>query len=84
MSEKKAKRPLSAHAIDVLHRVMWKPEPAQEFNSGVVRRLMEDGLVDCVPMPSPYKTRKGTVDYLKITDEGRSFIEAQSKEKSTA
>lgn len=74
MSETKPKEPLngtkthplSPHALSVLERIRLGPVPYQEINAGVIDRLLREGVVEVVHLPSPYKTVKGTVRHLRI------------------
>jgi hypothetical protein len=43
------------------------PVPRREVNPGVVRKLLEEGLVDSVMLRSPYKTHMGAdTEHLRI------------------
>lgn len=65
--------PLSDHALGVLKMLLHKNMPAQEINPGVVQRLKDEGLIELVAAPSPYKKHSKfiKVNYAKITDAGR-------------
>lgn len=67
-------RPLSPTALRVLAGVAREPMPRQEVNPGVVDRLDREDLVEVVQMPSPYRTVKGTVGFLRITAAGRARL----------
>lgn len=58
--------PLSEHALAALRKLKAGPYPAREFNPGIVNRLLREGCVELVNMPSPYKTRKGLVTYIRL------------------
>jgi DNA-binding PadR family transcriptional regulator len=65
---------MSAHATARLRDLLAGPQPSQEFNPGVVNRLQRSGYVEIVHLPSPYRTRRGNIAYLRITDAGREFL----------
>lgn len=62
--------PLSASALAALRQLKSGPIPRQEFNPGVCDRLERGGLAEIVRRPSPYKTVKGDVAHLQITEAG--------------
>ncbi len=62
--------PLTAATRAALRSLLAGPKPRQEINPGVADRLRRGGLVDSVQQPSPYKTRKGTVEHLHLTAPG--------------
>lgn len=64
-------RPLSSAAMTTLAEIERAPLPRQEVNPGVAGRLERESLVEFVELPSPYKTRKGKVTHLQITETGR-------------
>lgn len=66
--------PLSEKAKDALRGLLAHPQPSQEYNPGVVNRLLREALVELVDLPSPYRTRKGNVSHLQITEAGRKVI----------
>lgn len=68
-------RPLTAHALAELRSLLAGPRPTQAFNPGVVDRLTREDLATIGRMPSPYKTRRGTVPALEITDAGRRALQ---------
>ena len=57
--------PLSEHALHVLELLKRGTIPAQEVNAGVVNRLLREGCVELVNLPSPYKKGGSTV-HLKL------------------
>jgi hypothetical protein len=64
-------RALTHHAIDALQRLRRSSHvPRQEFNPGIVDRLTRGGLAEIIDAPSPYKTRRGTIQALRITEAG--------------
>lgn len=63
--------PLSDHAWNVLAQLSCAPVPRSEVNPGVVDLLAREALIELVDLPSPFKTRKGLVQHLQITDAGR-------------
>ena len=48
------------------------PRPRQEFNPGVVERLMLAGLVELVWLPSPYKTVRGNMQFVRLKNPRRA------------
>lgn len=48
------------------------PRPRQEFNPGVVGRLLRDSLVELVMLPAPYKYkgRRGNVQHVRLVTKG--------------
>lgn len=56
--------PLSKHAISVLDDIKVAPVPTSEINPGVVNRLLRDGRVELVDLPSPFK-RGGKAPHLR-------------------
>lgn len=67
---------LSALARAELMRLLRGPRPRQEFNPGIVNRLLRGELVELVEMPSIYPTRKGNIQFLRITDAGRLEVKS--------
>lgn len=72
MSEK----PLSAHARDALTTLRLGPRPRQEFNAGVNAVIEARGLVESFWRETPYKTRKGLILWLKLTEDGAREAQA--------
>ena len=62
--------PLSEAALHTLSELRDAYIPAQEINPGLLNRLDRGGLVDYSDRPSPYKTRKGMVSHVTISDQG--------------
>jgi hypothetical protein len=61
-------RKLSDHALAELADIRRKPVPSCSVNPGVARRLIADGLVEIVELPSPFKTHKGArIAHLQAT-----------------
>ncbi|MGB5147471.1 MAG: hypothetical protein WBN86_10140 [Porticoccaceae bacterium] len=66
------RRPLTAHALAELRDLANKPCPRQAVNPGVANKLLSEGLVESVMLPSPYRTHRGNpLEHLRITDIGR-------------
>ncbi len=64
--------PLTEHAWSVLVSLaLLGPEPAQETNPGVINRLERENLAERFLAPTPYRTRKGNIPWLRITEAGR-------------
>lgn len=60
--------PLSEFALYALRSIESRPAPAQRFNPGVNRKLVEAGLAHYVMLPSPYERTAGTsISHLEIT-----------------
>lgn len=72
-------KPLTEHALGVLWRISRDPQPRQEINPGVRDRFYREHLVEEILLPSPYKTVKGNVVYLKITKAGLDRLEESRK-----
>lgn len=68
------KPPISPKAMDALAEIVAAPVPCQEINSGIVHKLEDKGFGVRVDLPSPYRTVKGTVAHLKITDAGLGLL----------
>jgi hypothetical protein len=66
--------PLSDHARNWLATIARAPVPRQDINPGVANRLLRGDLVEEVQLPSPYRSVKGNVAHLRITDAGRKEI----------
>lgn len=63
-----ALKPASLSALSVL---ATKPLPRQEMNPGVANRLLREGLVESVSLPSPYASHKGrSIEHLRATAAG--------------
>ena len=60
--------PLSAKALKVLDLIRRGPIPTQEINPGTVDRLLREGVVKLVELPSPYKSRKGNIQHLQVDE----------------
>jgi len=58
--------PLSEHARSAIKSLAHGPSPACEFNPGVVDRLLRESYIELVVLPSPYKTRKGNIQHLRL------------------
>jgi hypothetical protein len=67
-------RPLSDVALAALRLVARDPLPRHRLNPGVSTRLRQENLVEIVDLPSPYKTKKGLLPHLRITDAGRERL----------
>lgn len=64
--------PLTHHALSELRLIVAHPVPSQDVNPGVVNRLLREALVECVQLPSPFKSHKGRlIEHLKATEAGR-------------
>ncbi len=57
--------PLSTIATAALDSLKSGPRPAQEFNPGVVNRLLREGC-ELVYLPTPYRTRTGNIAHLRL------------------
>ena len=75
MADTNPLRPLSPHAIAELRNMAYAPEPACAINPGVLSRLLREGLIEMVDLPSPFKTHKGgNCQHAKITKAGFARI----------
>lgn len=71
--------PLSDFAREWLSQIADKPVPKIEINPGVRDRLLREGLVKLVELPSPYKTQKGkNCQHLQITQAGKKELSPKS------
>lgn len=67
--------PLTDHARDCLKSLDHGPRPRQEFNPGVVNRLLREDLAAVVSLPSPYPSHKGAcTEHLVLTVAGRAVM----------
>lgn len=67
--------PLSDFALDALRTLARTSRPSQEFNPGVVNKLLREGLVVVQSRPSPYATGRGQpIGFLLITAAGRARV----------
>lgn len=77
--------PLTAHAIATLVDLSHGPKPSQEFNPGVVNRLLRGELVDFTFLVSPYKTHAGKkIEFLRLTKLGHEIALASHKTHTVA
>ena len=73
-------RPLTEHALSVLQGIAKAPLARLLVNPGVSTRLLRDGLVEDVLMPSPFKSDKGKpCSHLRLTASGMQLLESASK-----
>lgn len=74
--------PLSAHAHEELENISWHPLPTLAVNPGVINRLIREGLVVIVDLPSPFRAhRGGTCAHLEITEAGRNKLKELEAQK---
>lgn len=68
--------PLSEHAIaELIEMRDLAPIPRCEVNAGVACRLSDEGLIEDVKLPSPFKTDfEKPRTHLAITDDGRARL----------
>lgn len=64
------KATLSDKGIRTLAALALAPMPRQEINPGLARKLLLEALAEEIVLPSPYRTVKGDVLYLRITGAG--------------
>jgi len=62
----KRTHPLSPLAKACLSQIEKGPVPAQDLNPGVVNRLLREGTVELVTLPSPYPTVNKSVPHLRM------------------
>ncbi len=68
--------PLTTHAIATLVEIAKAPAPTGPINPGTLNRLMREGLIDIVSLPSPFKTHRGKlIGHAKITAAGLLAVE---------
>lgn len=69
-------RPLSAHGLKELSRISRATGgiPRQEINPGLCDKFVRENLVRIVLAPTPYATRKGVIEWLIVTDAGRTAL----------
>lgn len=67
--------PLKSASLAALRRLRAGPLTRQEFNPGVADRLLRSAYVESYRGPSPYATRLGEREYLKITPAGLGVVE---------
>lgn len=71
-------KPLSEHALAELRDIVTKPVPSCGVNPGVIAKLLREGLVEVVELPSPFLTHQmagiKTTSHLKATATGRARI----------
>lgn len=65
---------LTPSAIEQLRAIKRHPIPRQEVNPGHYDRFVRGDLVATTMLPSPYKTVKGDVAHLILTDAGHAAI----------
>lgn len=65
---------LSKAAIEALETTGRTAVPRQTVNPGVVRRLLKEALVETFTAPTPFKTRSGNIEWLRITPAGRARL----------
>ena len=76
-------RPLSDRAIGVLKEIGKTPVARLLMNPGVSSRLLRDGLVEDVLLPSPFKSDKGKPrSHLRLTASGMQLLESASKKET--
>ena len=63
-------RPLTAHARAVLAEIEKAPVPASTVNPGVRTKLINAGFAEIVQLPSPYKTVRGQINFLRRANQG--------------
>lgn len=66
--------PLKQASIEALNQIARGPAPRQEFNAGVIDRLLREDLIEMLQIPSPYHKPKGLIAGVKITAAGRAVL----------
>lgn len=66
--------PLKPGSLAVLRKLRSGPMPRQEMNPGVANRLLRSGYVESYRGPSPYRTKPGEREYLRITEAGVAIL----------
>lgn len=78
MTAKQTNHALKPASLDALQSLLSSPEPRQSFNPGVATKLVTEGLVESVNLPSPFATHKGrAIEHFRITDAGRAALKAK-------
>lgn len=62
---------LSEHALAELRDIAISPVPRSAVNPGCAAKLLRLGLVESVQMPTPFKTKWGMCEHLRITRAGQ-------------
>lgn len=66
-------RELSAIAYETLSRLSSGPKPTQEINPGLIGKFCREGLIQIVPLKSPYRTHNGRlIEHAQITEKGEA------------
>jgi len=66
---------LTRHALQTLKKIKASPRPLRELGYGLLMRLLSDGLVEQVNIPSPYKINHGRmIQHLRITALGEDAL----------
>jgi hypothetical protein len=60
--------------LSVLRSLKIGPEPRQAFNSGACGLLEKRGFIETFEAPTPYKTRKGLIQWVRLTQAGLERI----------
>lgn len=69
-------KPISRHGIAQLQLVAVAPVPRQTVNSGLAQKLVAEGMVEIVRLPSPFRIHDGgNIEHLQLTERGRRFLE---------
>lgn len=69
----------SDHVWEALEAISFGPVPSQQFNPGVCRKLIAEGLATAVELPTPYKTRSGMISHMEITEVGKTTLAERFK-----
>lgn len=70
-----ARRELSGYSFRTLEEIQKAPRPSFSINPGAVAKLLREGLVEIVQLPSPYKMHSGAcIGHLKITVLGQDRL----------
>lgn len=71
--------PLTKHGLWQLGEIAKKPIPRQKANPGSANRLLREGLVDQVMLPSPFYIHAGDkIAHLKITEAGIARLKLET------
>lgn len=73
--------PLTEHGWRALEMLFRGAVPAQVINAGVVNRLLREDLAELYLAPTPYRTRKGNISWLRITQTSFEKVIGRPRQK---
>lgn len=78
-------RPLSEHAIECLRLILANPQPRQNFNAGVMKKLEDEGLIELYMALSPFREggKRGVrIQWVRVTDVGTNLVAALQRKET--